>query len=131
MPRIMVGWVDVYGGLWKNSGVFYVKVNQDLEAAAYRRGNLDTISTSRIWQLFAGFIRQLQRLLEEFQFFDVKVDCPEVDSLGVVRTWNLDIIFVSFLRTSEGSFAEFCCIFRTPSSWTRVPIFQPSIAINC
>ena len=42
-----------------------------------RRGNLDIISTSSIWQ----FLRQRQRLLEEILvFFYVKVDsCPEVD----------------------------------------------------
>ena len=51
------------------------------------RGNLDIISTSSIWQ----FLRQLQRLLEEFLvFFYVKVDTnPGVDFRacpGAVRT---------------------------------------------
>ena len=41
--------------------VFYVKVNLDPEVDS-RRGNLDIHSTSSTWQ----FIRQLQRLLEEF-----------------------------------------------------------------
>ena len=52
-----------------------------------RRGSLDIISTSSIWQ----FLHQLQRLLEEFLvFFCVKVDAyPEVDFWacpGAVRT---------------------------------------------
>ena len=37
MPRIMVGWVDVHGGLWKNFVVFNVKVIPDPEVAAFRR----------------------------------------------------------------------------------------------
>ena len=64
---------------------FYVNVNLDPEVDS-RRENLDIISTSSIWQL-----RQLQRLLGEFQvFFYVKVDSnPEVDFRacpGAVRT---------------------------------------------
>ena len=66
--------------------IFYVNVNLDPEVDS-RRGNLDIISTSSIWQ----FLRQLQRLLEEFLvFFYVKVDSiPEVDLWacpGAVRT---------------------------------------------
>ena len=44
--------------------VFNVKVNLDPEVDS-RRGNLDMLSTSSTWQ----FIRQLQRLLEEFLVF--------------------------------------------------------------
>ena len=37
----------------------------------------------------------------------------------------------SFLSSSDDGrsqvFAAFCCIFRTPSAWTWVPIFQPSM----
>ena len=53
-----------------------MNVNLDPEVVS-RRENLDIISTSSIWQ----FLRQLQRLLEEFQvFFHVNVDTnPEVD----------------------------------------------------
>ena len=56
--------------------IFYVNVYFDPEVDS-RRGVLDIISTSSIWQ----FLRQLQRLLEEFLvFFYVKVDSyPEVD----------------------------------------------------
>ena len=66
--------------------IFYVYVDLDPEVDS-RLENLDIISTSSIWQ----FIRQLQRLLEEFQvFFYVKVDTyPEVDFRacpGAVRT---------------------------------------------
>ena len=43
--------------------IFYVNVNLDPEVDS-RRGYLDIISTSSIWQL-----RQIQRLLEEFQVF--------------------------------------------------------------
>ena len=56
--------------------IFFVNVNLDPEVDS-RRENLDIISTSSIWQ----FLRQLQRLLEEFQvFFYVNADTnPEVD----------------------------------------------------
>ena len=97
--------------------IFYVNVYFDPEVDS-RRGNPDIICTSRIWQL-----RQLQRLLDEFLvFLYVKVDSfPEVD-FGLVPArfaqGNLDIIFMSFLMTSEGDFAAFCGIFRTPSAWT-------------
>ena len=65
--------------------IFYVYVILHPEVDS-RREDLDIISTSSIWQL-----RQLQRLLEEFQvFFHVKVDTnPEVDFRacpGAVRT---------------------------------------------
>ena len=79
-------WSDVYGGFWKNYYFFYVDVYLDPEVDS-RRGNLVIVSTSSIWQ----FMRQLQRLLEEFLvFFYVKVDTnPEVDCRacpGAVRT---------------------------------------------
>ena len=66
--------------------IFYVIVYLDPEVDS-RRGNLDLISTSSIWQ----FLRQIQRHLETFQvFFYVKVDSyPEVDfwvSPGAPRT---------------------------------------------
>ena len=56
--------------------IFYVNMYFDPEVDS-RRGILDIISTSSIWQ----FLRQIQRLLEEFQvFLYVKVDTnPEVD----------------------------------------------------
>ena len=73
-------------GFWNNLPFFHVKVNLDREVDS-RGGNLDIICTSSIWQ----FMRQLQRLLEEFQvFLYVEVDSfPEVDSWagpGAVRT---------------------------------------------
>ena len=84
MPRIMIGWVDVHGGLWKNFVVFYVKVNPNPEVdfSPWKSGHYVRK------QYLAVFVRQLQRLLEQPQFFDVKVDYPEVDSPGVVRTWK-------------------------------------------
>ena len=59
-----------------------------------RRGNLDIISTSSIWQL-----RQLQRLLEEFLvFLYVKVDSfPEVDFWACPRRVSHKEIWTFFL----------------------------------
>ena len=56
-------WSDVYGGFWKNLLFFFVNVYFDPEVDS-RRGILDIISTSSIWQL-----RQIQRLLEDFLVF--------------------------------------------------------------
>ena len=53
-------------------------------------------------------------------FFYVTVNpVPEVDSPGLVRTWNLNIISTSSsFDVGDGFFAAFCGIFRTPSAWT-------------
>ena len=100
-----------------------MKVNLDPEVDS-RRGNLDIISASSIWQ----FIRQQQRFLEEFQvFFYVEVDLnPEVDSWacpGAVRTRNSGPNFhEGSYRRRKGDFAAF---FALRPHGRECPFFSP------
>ena len=88
MTRIMVGWVDVYGGFWKNLLCFL------RESEPRSGGRFSPWKSGHFFcKQYLAVIRQLQRLLEEFQvFFFGKVDTnPEVDSWscpGAVRTWK-------------------------------------------
>ena len=106
--------------------IFYVNVNLDPEVDS-RRENLDIISASSIWQ----FLRQLQRLLEEFQvFFYVKVDTnSEVDfgaCPGAVRTRKSGHYSYELSDdVSRGILSHFAAFFALRPHGRECPFFSP------